>query len=170
VEGAAVSVAEALTVARAAGVDLTVDGADLVLSAPAPPPALVIDLLSRHKVDIIAFLRAEGDGWTPDDWQAFFDERAGFAEHEGELPREEAEARAYACCVVEMMNRTLVVSDPDRCVYCGGDDRSGDRLLPFVATTTGHTWLHPACWESWFRGQQGDAAAALAAMGIGLAR
>ena len=72
------SVAEALTVARAAGVDLTVDGADLVLSAPAPPPALVIDLLSRHKVDIIAFLSTEGDGWTPDDWQVFFDERARF--------------------------------------------------------------------------------------------
>ncbi len=126
--------------------------------------------LRVHKATILSLLRPAPDLWTQADWQVFFDERAGIAEIDGGFSRPEAEARAYACCVVELMNRTLVVSDPDRCVYCGGDDRSGDRLLPFVATTTGHTWLHPACWESWFRGQQGDAAAALAAMGIGLAR
>jgi len=170
VEGAAVSVAEALTVARAAGVDLTVDGADLVLSAPAPPPALVIDLLSRHKVDIIAFLTTEGDGWTPDDWQTFFDERAGIAEYDSGLPREEAEARAYVCCIAEFIDRGAAPSDPGRCAYCGAPDQGHYGLVPLLANQSGHTWLHPACWESWFRGQQGDAAAALAAMGIGLAR
>ena len=129
-----------------------------------------VEALRVHKETILSLLRPAPDLWTQADWQVFFDERAGIVEFDGGLSRPEAEARAFACCVAEMMNRTLVVSDPDRCVYCGGDDRSGDRLLPFVATTTGHTWLHPACWESWFRGQQGDAAAALAAMGIGPAR
>jgi len=124
----------------------------------------------HHAAKCEELIRNADGGWSAQDWQAFFDERAGIAEFDGGLSRPEAEASAFACCVAEMMNRTLVVSDPDRCVYCGGDDRSGDRLLPFVATTTGHTWLHPACWESWFRGRQGDAAAALAAMGIGPAR
>jgi hypothetical protein len=54
-----------------------------------PPPA-VLDLVSRHKA------------------VAFYDERAGIAEFEGRLPREEAEARAFARCVVEWLNRNPV--------------------------------------------------------------
>jgi hypothetical protein len=34
------------------------DGDDLVLEASAPPPAAVLDLLSRHKVDIMTMLRS----------------------------------------------------------------------------------------------------------------
>ena len=48
-EGAAMSAAEALKAARAAGIELGIDGDDLVLEATAPPPAAVLDLLSRHK-------------------------------------------------------------------------------------------------------------------------
>jgi len=44
------SAAEALKAARAAGIELGIDGADLVLEASAPPTAAVLGLLSRYKV------------------------------------------------------------------------------------------------------------------------
>ena len=99
------SAAEALKAARAAGVRIGIDGDDLALDADAAPPAAVLDLLSRHKAGVVALLRPGGDGWSAEDWQAFFDERAGIAEFDGGLPRAEAEARAFACCVVEWLNR-----------------------------------------------------------------
>ena len=52
------SAAEAIRAARDAGVDITIDGNDLLLEASAPPPAELVDRLSRHKADIIAFLAA----------------------------------------------------------------------------------------------------------------
>ena len=45
--------AEALTLARAAGVRVRADGDDLLLESSAPPPPAVLDLLSRHKADIM---------------------------------------------------------------------------------------------------------------------
>ena len=79
------SAAEAIFAARAAGVRLGIDGEDLVLEAPAPPPCAVLDLLLRHKSDIVALLRLGRDGWSAEDWQAFFDERAALAERAGGL-------------------------------------------------------------------------------------
>ena len=99
------SAAEALKAARAAGIQLGVDGDDLVLEASVPPPAAVLDLLSRHKAEIVALLRPAEDGWSAEDWQVFFDERAGIVEFDGGLPRAEAEARAFEACVLEWLNR-----------------------------------------------------------------
>jgi hypothetical protein len=39
---------------------VTVDGEGLVLEAPTPPPPAVLDLLSRHKAEVVALLRARG--------------------------------------------------------------------------------------------------------------
>jgi hypothetical protein len=52
------SATDAIEVARHAGIKLTIDGDDLVLEAPAPPPATVLDLLSRHKAEVVAILAA----------------------------------------------------------------------------------------------------------------
>ena len=52
-----VSATEALKAARAAGVRIEVNGDGLSLEASAPPPPVVIDLLSRHKAEIVALLR-----------------------------------------------------------------------------------------------------------------
>ena len=49
----------------------------------APPPAAVIDLLSRQKAGILALLREGKDGWSGEDWRAFFDERESIAEFSG---------------------------------------------------------------------------------------
>ena len=31
------------------------------------------------------------DAWGPEDWQVYFDERAGMTEYDGKLPRRDAE-------------------------------------------------------------------------------
>ena len=88
------SAAEALKAARAAGVRVGIDGDDLVLEAMAPPPSALLDLLSRHKAGIVMLLRPADEGWSAEDWQIFFHERAGIAEFDGGLPHAQAEALA----------------------------------------------------------------------------
>ena len=57
-EDAAVSAVRALRAARDADIRLRVDGGDLVLEAFAPPPGAVLELLARHKAEIVALYRA----------------------------------------------------------------------------------------------------------------
>ena len=73
-----------------------VDGKDLILSAASEPPPDVIDMLRRHKHSIVALLQQDlrqkrllhlVQPWDPDDWRAYFDERAAIAEFDGGLPR-----------------------------------------------------------------------------------
>jgi hypothetical protein len=158
--------AQALKAARAAGVGVAIDGDKLVLRAAMPASPAVIDLLSRHKAEIVARLRAAEDGWSAEDWQVFFDERAGIVEFDGGLPRAEAEAYAFACCVVEWLNLNAVRSPPGRCHGCGQAEHAHDPLLPFGTESTGHAWLHSRCWPAWYEVRNAKAVAALAAMGI----
>ena len=123
---------EALKAARAAGIQLGIDGDDLVLEASASPPPAVIDLLSRHKAEVVALLRPAENGWSAEDWQVFFDERAGIVEFDGGLPSAEAEAQAFACCVVEWLNRNFVRSPPGHCLGCGVGDHTHDRCFPMA--------------------------------------
>jgi hypothetical protein len=58
------SAVEALKAARAAGIQLGIDGDNLVLEAPAPPPPDVTDFLSRHKAGFVALLRPAEVGWS----------------------------------------------------------------------------------------------------------
>ena len=55
-ERKAVSAADILERARAAGISVTIDGDNLVLEAPTPPSADVLAALRNHKADIIALL------------------------------------------------------------------------------------------------------------------
>jgi hypothetical protein len=98
-----VSAINALRAARKAGVEILIDGNDLVLEAPAAPSGDVLDLLSDNKAAIVALLRSGSDGCSEEDWQAFFDERAGIAEYDGGLPRDQAEASAFAQCIREQI-------------------------------------------------------------------
>jgi hypothetical protein len=97
------SAVHALKLARAAGVRIGIDGDALTLDADAAPPTVVLDLLARYKAQVIALLRPGRDGWSSEDWRAFFDERAGIAEFDGGLPRAEAEMSAYDHCVTKYM-------------------------------------------------------------------
>jgi hypothetical protein len=157
---------EALKAARAAGLGLHVDGLDLVLEASAPPPAAVLDLLSRYRADVVALLRPGDDGWSAEDWRAYYDERAGIAELDGGLPRADAEARAFAYCISEWLSRNPVRSPPGKCLSCGQLEQAHDPLLPFGTEACGHAWLHHTCWSAWHAGRNTEAVGALGVMGI----
>jgi hypothetical protein len=160
------SAAFALKTARAVGIRVRVDGDDLELEADAPPPPAMLDLLALHKADILKLLRPANDGWSPEDWQVFFDERAAIVEFDGASSRAEAEARAFACCVTEWLNRNPSPSMPSRCLACGGREQPGDPLLPFGTDTSGHAWVHRACWPTWSQAREAEATAALSSLGL----
>jgi hypothetical protein len=166
-EGKAMTAADALRVARAAGIDIGIDGDDLVLEASSAPPDAVFDTLSRNKEGIIALLRPNGDGWSPEDWQAFFDERAGIAEFDGGQTREAAEARALECCVVEWLNRHPQQSDPGHCAWCRTPEHDGHTVDPFGVEEYGYTWLHHECWGDWRDHRREQARQELTSLGIG---
>jgi hypothetical protein len=159
------SAAEALKAARAVGIHLEVDGDDLLLKASAPPPTAILKVLSRHKAEIVAVLRPGRDGWSAEDWQAFFDERAGIMEFDGRVSRTEAEAQALACCIVEWLNRNPTPSAPGRCAWCGYADSRV--VLPYGTEPGTHIWLHAECWPAWQDTRRSQAREALARMGIG---
>jgi hypothetical protein len=161
------SAAEALKAARAAGIKLAVDGDDLVLEASASPPRAVIDRLAGHKTEIVAMLRPHRDGWSADDRQAFFDERAGIAEFDSGRSRAEAEAQALACCIVEWLNRNPTPSAPGRCAWCGHTESRDAVVLPYGTELGTHIWLHAECWPAWQDTRRSQAREALARMGIG---
>jgi hypothetical protein len=160
------SAAEAVMEVRAAGIRLGVEGDDLVLEAAAPPPPAVLDQLSRHKPTIVLWLRPGADGWSVEGWHTFFDERAGIAESDGGLPRAQAEARAFACCVPEWLNRNPAGSSPGRCLCCGAGNHPHDPLLPYGGESTGHAWLHSRCWPAWYASRKAEAVAALSSIGL----
>jgi hypothetical protein len=55
------SAVEAVRLARAAGIELTLDGNGLQLDAASEPPSSVIEELRRHKHEIVELLRCEHD-------------------------------------------------------------------------------------------------------------
>lgn len=157
---------DAVRTARAAGLELEVDGDDLLLAAPALPSASILDMLSRHKASVVALLRPGGDGWSAENWWSFYDERADVAERKSGLTRALAEERALACCVVEWLNRNFVRSATGHCFACGVSDHTHEPLLPFGIEPPGHVWLHSRCWPAWHTGRAAKAVIALAAMEI----
>jgi hypothetical protein len=161
-----VSAAEVLKAARAVGIRIEIDGDDLVLEASAAPPPGVLDLLSRHKAGIVTLLRPADDSWSAEDWQVFFDERAGIAEFDGGLSRGHAEAHAFACCAVEWLNRNPMRSPPGCCLGCGCGDQAHDPVLHYGVESAGDAWLHSRCWPAWYAGRKAEAVAALEATGI----
>jgi len=160
------SAAEALRAAEAAGVTVMFDGEGLLLEANAEPPQAVLDLLACHKLSILAQLRSSRDGWTAEDWQARFDERAGFLEHDDGLSRAAAEVQAFECCIAEWLNRNPIFSLAGRCVWCGRPESPGAVVVPFGTEPGMHAWLHAGCWPAWYQRRQEEAVLALRGMGI----
>ncbi len=142
------SAAEALKAARTAGIEIRLDDDDLVLEASSAPPAAVLDLLSRHKPGIAVLLRSGRDG-SAEDWQVFFDERAGIAEFDGDLSRTQAEAHAFACCIADWHGQTVLHS------RCRPDWRAG-RIAEAVAALMAIGVAMPAEFPDDF-GKIGDA-------------
>jgi hypothetical protein len=110
--------------------------------------------------------QATSNTWSPEDWRAFFDERAAIAEHDRGLTHAQAEAEAFAGCVVEWLKRHSVQSSPIICCWCGGIGRQDNELLPFGTESVGHTWLHSNCWRPWRDRRGREAVAGLTTLGI----
>jgi hypothetical protein len=166
---------QTLNAARAAGIDVRLDGKNLVLLAASEPRTAVIDELRRHKLSIVALLQQDlrqkrllqpTQPWDPEDWRAYFDERAAIVEYDGRLSREEAEARAFHCCVAEWLLRNPIDSSPDRCLECGKSARIDDPLLAIGVVGAGLAWLHCGCVPAWHSARRAAAVTALSAMNI----
>ena len=160
------SAVKALRMAQENGIRLGVAGADLILDAEREPAPAVLEAIRRHKEGIVALLAPDHVAWTAVDWHAFFDERAGIAEFDGDQTREQAEAMAFECCVVEWLDRHPCRSHSGHCAACGEPDREGHTVVPFGTDNHGHTWLHSECWSDWRQDQWERAQQALAAMGL----
>lgn len=128
-----------------------------------------VPILRATKPAVVAHLnRAAPDSspWDATDWHAYYDERAAILEYEGGLPRPEAEARAWECCIGEWLVHHAARSDPGRCHWCGDDGRT-EPLLPYGTTVAGHVWMHGRCWPAWYASRKTDAAEALREIGVG---
>jgi hypothetical protein len=159
------SAVEILRAVRDAGVSIAVDGNDLVLKVFADPPPALLSSLKRHKADIVALLRPTKDGWTAEDWQAFYDERAGILQFDVGLPRPAAEAQAFEACIIEWLNRNPVASPAGRCLWCGRCERPSDAVLPFGTQPGTHAWLHGECWRPWQQARRAEAVKTLSRIG-----
>ncbi len=111
---------------------------------------------------------AGAPAWGAEDWRAFFDERAGIAEHDGGLSRANAERQAFECCVMEWLWRNPPpASGPQRCAHCGQPlGEPGRDGLPYLTGDGGHTWLHDRCWPAWHAHRRDQALAALKTAGL----
>lgn len=157
------SAVAALDAAERAGVEITVDGATLRLQADAPPPAEVLDLLRRHKAEIILLVT---DSWSPEEWRGFYDERAALREHDGRASHAEAEAGALKETVAEWLARHLRSSSPISCVLCRDPETEVSPLLPFIAEGNARIWAHRRCWPIWRGDRDAEATTALARIGL----
>ncbi len=109
--------------------------------------------------------KVSGDDWDAPDWRAFYDERAGIAEHLGEMSQSEAEARAFECTVIAWLNRNPAPTNgPDQCAHCCGAATADDALS--YLNGRGHVWLHTGCHAAWMERRRAKAEAALRDMGI----
>jgi hypothetical protein len=147
------------------GVTLSKRGHEIVLEGP---DAVLTDALVGKLRAIKSQILRNLDAWDFADWQAFYDERAGITEFDGQALRLEAERHAHESCIVEWLNRHPAASVPGQCALCGQLDRSDHVVVPFG--TDQHTWLHPECWPAWHEERQVQAIAALRAMGIAARR
>ena len=114
------SAVEAIRAARDAGVEIAIDGNDLLLEASAPPPAELVDRLSRHKAAIIAVLAA------PRAWAE------GFAR----LPTMHRLTcrRGVGCVSLTTVAASSTAVGPDKQQLS-----AGDRLIYLAAIVSGHS-------------------------------
>jgi hypothetical protein len=155
--------ARALKVAQDAGVNVRAVGNDLQLEAASEPPSSIIESLRHNKAHIVTLLRSNPARWSPQEWHAYFDERAAIAEYDGKLSREDAEALAFASCAVKWLEDTFVPSPPGKCLSCGGVEPHVYRYGMGVMTPV---YFHFHCGVVWRRERRSQAVAALKDMGI----
>ena len=51
--------------------------------------------------------------WSTEDWLGLYDEKAGIAEYDHGMPRQQAEEHAFRCCLAKWLEQNQVSSDAD---------------------------------------------------------
>lgn len=164
------SAAAVLKQARADGlkIALTPEG-EITARGTQPVIAKWEPALRLHKAALAALLQAPVTGvtaWDAADWEGYFNERAAVAEYDGGLPRHEAEAQAFRCCVAEWLCQNFEASEPGQCAWCNRGDLPGRAVLPYGDAIHGHTHLHGECWAAWWAQRRHAAVEALNALGL----
>jgi hypothetical protein len=139
-------------------------GDRLILRAgPAAIPADLIIRVRQTKAELLDTLAAAPacHGWTTEDWQAFYGERAGILEFDCGLARRKAEVQAFEACIVEWLNQNPAPSQPGRCAWCGEREIKTAVVLPFGSEPGTHAWLHGECWRPWQDARRAQAVKAL---------
>ena len=169
-----VGIATMLAEARAAGLTVGIDGDRLVVHGPRRCEAKAKALLAR-KPDVVDYLNEHAatggessSTWDAADWQAHFHERAAIREHDGELPRPEAERLAFEDTIsLWQFRHPPEPTDDVVCVHC--DAALDDDAIPVLAGDSGHVWLHGRCHHDWLAERRAEARRALVAMGVAAA-
>jgi hypothetical protein len=80
-------------------------------------PADLVIRIRQTKAELLYTLAAApaNDGWTAEDWRAFYYERAGIFEFDGGLSRTTAEAQTFEACIIEWLKRNPAASQAGRC-------------------------------------------------------
>ena len=91
---------------------------------------------------------------TAQRWQTYYDRHVERGEMDFLMSRSEADAYAFAACVVQWREMRLDKTSHNACVHCGASEAVGKPLVPYG----GKAWLHPACWPVWYaaRGERAD--------------
>ena len=106
--------------------------------------------------------------WNATDWQIFYHERAGIAQHDGGMSANKAEAMAYEHCIVRWMHENPCAhNDAGICPQC--HKASNHNSVAVLNPKGGHLWLHDSCHKLWLNQRRHQAINALAALGIRVA-
>jgi len=159
--------AQALDQAANVGLQVVVDGRDLLLEAIEPPPMEVVEALRNHKTAIVELLRGAA-AWSPGDWQAYFDERAAIAEYDGGVERDDAERLAAAECIAHWQRlNPPIARGGDLCPGCGSSVDDARHRVCYLAGQRA-VRLHAECASDWENGRQQSALVALQKIGLKL--
>ena len=118
------------------------------------------------QIKLERFLEGNPGPWDETCWLAFYEERAAIAEFDGGLSKDEAENRAFQCCIIEWQNRNYVQSSPERCLECGEGEKPSKPLVAYGTESSGHAWLHHHCKGAWQSKREAQAAKYLTSIGI----
>jgi hypothetical protein len=131
-------------------------------------PANLIIRIRQAKAELLNTLAACSvtHEWAAEDWQAFYDERAGTLEFDGGLSRTTAELQAFEACILEWLMHNSAPSRAGHCAWCRGRETKNAAVVPFGAEPEAHAWLHGECWRPWQKSRKAKAVAALATMGV----
>jgi len=144
---------------EAQGGQVRIEGERLRIRAPRPLPAPLMEKAKAARRELLALL--SGTAWDGEDWLTWITERAAILEYDGELPRAEADRRAYEHAIIEWLNRHPYQGDPGQCAGCGDPirDQANDwRPLADGATVHyGGPW-GLRCLDSHSQRRRGEAA------------